>query len=199
MLCEYGCGKESQYQLKNKKRCCEKHPSSCLNIRNKNSIGLKNCYINGTKNRNNFTVEQRIKSNVKQIQVAKDIAFGPNVKRFKHKDYLIELRGYECEICNLQDWLSQPITLEVDHIDGNNTNNNLGNLRLLCPNCHSQTDTWRGRNVNTGKRKFPEDYMLALYKEHGTIHKTLIAAGMAPKGGNYSTMKKLLLKHIDKI
>jgi len=36
--------------------------------------------------------------------------------------------------------------LELDHIDGNNKNNTLKNLRWLCPNCHSMTSTWRGRN-----------------------------------------------------
>lgn len=54
---------------------------------------------------------------------------------------------YKCmkENCGLTEWLGEKITLELDHIDGNRKNNNLTNLRLLCPNCHSQTKTWRGR------------------------------------------------------
>lgn len=43
-----------------------------------------------------------------------------------------------------------PLVLHLDHIDGDNTNNELGNLRMLCPNCHSQTHTYGGRN----KRKY---------------------------------------------
>lgn len=39
-------------------------------------------------------------------------------------------------------WRDKPITLQLDHIDGNNLNNTLGNLRIMCPNCHSQTDTF---------------------------------------------------------
>ena len=59
------------------------------------------------------------------------------------KPHLIKERGHSCQQCNLTEWLQKPITLEVEHIDGDNTNNNLDNLLLLCPNCHSQTKTWR--------------------------------------------------------
>jgi len=52
----------------------------------------------------------------------------------------------ECSKCKLTEWLGQPIPLELDHINGINTDNRLENLRLLCPNCHAQTDTYRGKN-----------------------------------------------------
>lgn len=45
-------------------------------------------------------------------------------------------------------WLGKEITLQVDHIDGNNTNNLRTNLRFLCPNCHAATDTYVGRNTD---------------------------------------------------
>jgi hypothetical protein len=50
---------------------------------------------------------------------------------------------HKCSSCNLTEWLGDPIPLELDHIDGCNTNNSLQNLRLLCPNCHSKTPTFR--------------------------------------------------------
>lgn len=48
-----------------------------------------------------------------------------------------------CAICNLTDWLGMPITLELDHVNGDNKDNRRENLRALCPNCHAQTPTWR--------------------------------------------------------
>lgn len=51
-----------------------------------------------------------------------------------------------CSCCNGERWLDGPIPLELDHIDGNSSNNVLSNLRLLCPNCHALTATYRGKN-----------------------------------------------------
>lgn len=52
-----------------------------------------------------------------------------------------------CEICNNSIWIDIPITLEVHHIDGDNKNNELKNLQILCPNCHSQTDNYKAKNI----------------------------------------------------
>ena len=52
-----------------------------------------------------------------------------------------------CSCCSLEEWRGQPIPLELDHINGEHDDNRLENLRLLCPNCHALTDTYRGRNI----------------------------------------------------
>lgn len=55
---------------------------------------------------------------------------------------------HKCYCCNNVTWNNKPIPLELEHIDGNNQNNLLSNLTMLCPNCHAQTSTYRGRNIS---------------------------------------------------
>lgn len=64
------------------------------------------------------------------------------------KRYLLECKLFEavCSECKLSSWLGQPIPLELDHRNGDHRDNRLQNLRLLCPNCHAFTPTYRGRN-----------------------------------------------------
>ena len=65
---------------------------------------------------------------------------------------LTETVGYKCAKCGLSDWLGEKITLQVDHIDGNASDNMPNNLRLICPNCHSQTKTFGARNKGNGRK-----------------------------------------------
>lgn len=57
---------------------------------------------------------------------------------------------YQCSGCNLSIWNDKPIPLELDHINGDNRDHRLENLRLLCPNCHALTNTYRGKNIGVG-------------------------------------------------
>ena len=70
------------------------------------------------------------------------------------KKYLLETKGNCCVECGLSGmWQEKPLSLQLDHIDGNPDNNVLTNVRLLCPNCHSQTETFSNKNRgNTNKR-----------------------------------------------
>jgi Zn finger protein HypA/HybF involved in hydrogenase expression len=58
---------------------------------------------------------------------------------------LKEDRCEECGISNI--WNNKPIILQLDHIDGDNQNNEVSNLKVICPNCHTQTKTFSGRNI----------------------------------------------------
>jgi len=64
---------------------------------------------------------------------------------------LVWKNGRKCSHCGLTEWMGHPIPIEVDHIDGNAGNNSFDNLRLLCPNCHGITPTWKGRNKGSGR------------------------------------------------
>ena len=65
---------------------------------------------------------------------------------------LTETIGYNCKECGLSDWNGKPITLQVDHINGDPSNHKPKNLQLLCPNCHSQTPHFGGKNKGNGRK-----------------------------------------------
>jgi HNH endonuclease len=59
----------------------------------------------------------------------------------------------ECAICGITEWMGKPLAFDLDHINGVNNDNRLENLRLLCPNCHSQTETHAGKNILLKKKR----------------------------------------------
>lgn len=73
----------------------------------------------------------------------------PGVKT--QRRFLRETQINKCCICNLTEWCNKPITLELDHINGNACDNTIKNLRMLCPNCHSQTSTFKNKNRGNGR------------------------------------------------
>jgi Zn finger protein HypA/HybF involved in hydrogenase expression len=77
------------------------------------------------------------------------------IRTFKLKEKLLKehLIEYKCDVCGISTWQNKHIVLQLHHIDGNNTNNSIDNLQLLCPNCHSQTENYCG-NANTNTTKY---------------------------------------------
>ena len=77
------------------------------------------------------------------------------------KTYLFKKFNYKCSKCGWSK--TNPFTgnipLEIDHIDGNYKNNNEDNLILLCPNCHSLTETYKGANLNSGRKSRSKYYI----------------------------------------
>ena len=66
------------------------------------------------------------------------------LKRRLVEDNLLE---YKCSFCGISNmWNNKPLSLQLDHINGINNDNRLNNLRFLCPNCHSQTETYCGKH-----------------------------------------------------
>jgi len=87
----------------------------------------------------------------KKNPIPNDIVFSSDSKtgRYSVKQRIINhnLIPYKCACCNVVDtYNGKPISLHLDHINGVNNDNRLENLRFLCPNCHSQTDTYAGKS-----------------------------------------------------
>ena len=68
------------------------------------------------------------------------------------RKHILQEQKNQCAICgNDAYWMDKPITFVLDHIDGNSDNNHRTNLRLICPNCDSQTDTFKSRKRGKGR------------------------------------------------
>ncbi|MFN2555282.1 MAG: HNH endonuclease signature motif containing protein [Nitriliruptorales bacterium] len=69
-----------------------------------------------------------------------------NTNSLKLRLFKEGLKERVCEACGISEWLGRPAPLQLDHVNGDRRDNRIENLRILCPNCHSQTDTWCSRN-----------------------------------------------------
>lgn len=109
---------------------------------------------------------------------------------------VFEEQNYCCanKECGISEWFGKKISLELEHRDGNNQNNVRDNLEGLCPNCHSNTDTWRGRNKpsKNGLIDITDEFLLQCLNDTDNIRQGLLKAGIAAKGNNYARAKRIL-------
>jgi hypothetical protein len=211
ILCDYGCGQEANFKLKNGKNCCSKSSNSCIKIKGKNSEGLKKAYEEGRKSSEHLHKEgvnnwakgkhwfddKRIK-----VDYNESTMFIENSKINSGiiKNYLMEQKDfiYKCNNCNLNEWFSHKIILEMHHKNGNEYDQRKENLEFLCPNCHSITDTYRCKNVknrikNSCKKVTDEELIISL-KSSKSIAMALRNVCLSPKGANYKRAYNLILK-----
>lgn len=104
---------------------------------------------------------------------------------------------YVCDSCSIpQLWNNRPLKFELDHIDGEPNNNARENLRFLCPNCHSQTDTYKvGNHKNPGKVVYSDDEIIKALYENTSGYKAMKALGMNPHGGNYTRIRNIIKRY----
>lgn len=120
---------------------------NCLHCGAENKAGhsKSNKFCNN-KCQNDYQIQVKIDKWLEEGNwVTKNKQLPPWMKRY------VRDRDGCCTSCGISEWNGAPIVLDVDHIDGMYTNNNIDNLRSLCPNCHSQTDTYKNRNYGSGR------------------------------------------------
>jgi hypothetical protein len=211
MKCEYGCNQEANYQLGNGKWCCSIKSNKCPEIRKKNAEGLKKSY-NENERRNVFSEKQfeqhrsawcRGKTifsderlgrvNTPETVFCKDShVAGGMLKRWIIYNRLLD---YKCGRCGIKEWLDQHLSLELHHKNGDRKDNRLENLQFLCLNCHSLTDTFRGRNIKRKNYNCSDEELLYAIKNTKNIRQTLMMVGLTQKGGNYNRIRDLMLKN----
>lgn len=117
----------------------------------------------------------------------------------KLKELLLKFGYFEeiCAECKLAAvWNGRPLSLHLDHINGDSGDNRLRNLRLLCPNCHSQTPTYAGRNkkcsVKRGKPTVSTKVLAEALRFATSIREALTSVGLRGAGANYQRAMRVL-------
>lgn len=204
--CDYGCGLDAKFTLRNEKNCCSKSCNQCPALRSKNTEGLKKAHKDGKmrtdhlgkegvrnwRKGKHWTNDKRLKPKYTEDDI---FIINSIVKRKDIKRYLIAQPNYihKCEECQNSEWLGKQINLELHHKNGNEHDNRKENLILLCPNCHSYTDTFRGKNSN-GYKKVSDEQLLEALKNSDNIRHVLIKVGLTPRGNNYKRVYELIFK-----
>ena len=151
-LCEE-CNRGITYQKRSNKFCGSSCAATYNNTRKKTKPKPTCNYCDATISRGkkycNTKCQKELQycTRIQEYQSGKVAKLGkPTVKRF-----LKERDGDKCSVCDITDWCGEVIVFELEHIDGNSRNNKEDNLCLICPNCHSQTPTFKGRNRGNGR------------------------------------------------
>lgn len=196
-LCYYGCGNKALFTNKCGRNMCCKHSNSCPANRAKNSKGVQSAYITGIRKPAkevyaNLSPEKKSAMNWNKGVHNARFEYGA---KGQHKNALISERGHICEECKLTTWLEHPITLELEHIDADKKNNTRENLKLLCPNCHSQTPTWRRGTGHSGwkRKKYTDEQMIMAIESSECLNQVLSKLDL--KYGSAKTIMDIISKY----
>lgn len=107
--------------------------------------------------------------------------------KLKRQQILLD-QNQLCDICLLpQQWNNSPLNFHLDHISGDRKNNTRSNLRMICPNCHSQTATYGGKNGG----KITNIQITDAIQSCMNNHKICLEVGLNPSAYSYSRIENL--------
>lgn len=111
-------------------------------------------------NIDHFTLSKRSKQRPFEEILVKNSPYLGGSNYLKKRLVKAGLLEYKCKICDIKSWNDKPISLHLDHINGDSSDNRLENLRILCPNCHSQTETYCGSKKKKAKNTYKKTVKL---------------------------------------
>ena len=142
--------------------------------------------------------EQNLKDNIEKILNGEmKIIFVPAFRKWLEKTNA--LGKHKCNECGCNgEWRGKALSLELEHIDGDRNNNKRDNLKWLCPNCHSQTLTYRKNNRNKISKKIlvSEEDLIESIKQGGSVSDILRRVGLKATGDNFNRVYKVQNKMV---
>lgn len=120
-----------------------------------------------------------------------------NSSRLKKYLFKFNIKKKRCENCKMTKWCNKNIPLELHHVDGNNKNNYIFNLQILCPNCYAQTGNYRGSHkiLKRKCKSTPESVIIEAIKTSYNKREALLKCGLTAYGGSYERITSIIEKH----
>lgn len=186
---------------------------SCANSRNfsaqaieKKSIATKKSWKIDKEKRLRTVIENakvaREKNSCLSIEQKNEILYQKTMNRdwnivgYDTKRFVVMYeQNFCCNRCKLNEWLGEKLSLELDHKDGERSNNARENLECLCPNCHSLTPTWRGKHRKK-KLNLTDKEIYDIYIREGNLHCTIKALKLRNAGRTRDRILKAVERFI---
>lgn len=142
----------------------------------KNCKNCKNCGIEIKQNKfcsNDCSNEYKHKEAYNNYLINNEKYCKGNYTPKQFKDLFLIEQNNKCSICGIEpEWMNKKLVFVIDHIDGDCSNNSRENIRMICPNCDSQTSTFKSKNKNSKRRNYWKEKIISdINKNNGNVLK----------------------------